>query len=164
MLSIGHASPVHAPVRSSLPWLLACGALTGALDLLFAIGWWAPLGASPVRILQSIASWFIGREAYAGGAAAASLGVVLQLLIMARSPASITCHQRLPLLSRNRCAGVRCTALRVRNAAHAVDSAAGGSGPHPPSFNLWTLALLRRLRPLVGIPCALFAREYARRD
>ena len=59
------------------------GALTVAvLDIADAFGFYAFYGATPVRILQSIAVGVLGRDAaYSGGAATAVLGAVLHCFI-----------------------------------------------------------------------------------
>lgn len=52
--------------------------IVGILDLAFAIGFWfVKAHVPPIRICQSIARGVLGREAFAGGAATAALGVAL---------------------------------------------------------------------------------------
>ncbi len=53
----------------------------GLLDITDAFVFFGLRGVSPVRILQSIASGLLGRDAYAGGAATATLGGVLHFFI-----------------------------------------------------------------------------------
>ena len=55
--------------------------VVGALDLLDAVVFFGLRGATPIRILQSIASGLLGRSAFSGGVAAAALGVALHFLI-----------------------------------------------------------------------------------
>ena len=57
--------------------VLAGGAAAGLIDLLYAIGANLPKGVAPTRVLQSVASGLLGREAYQGGAATALLGTAL---------------------------------------------------------------------------------------
>ena len=69
-------------------WLavLVGGGVAGAIDILYAIGANLPKGVAPTRILQSVASGLLGRDAYQGGAATALLGLALHFtmtLIMA---------------------------------------------------------------------------------
>ena len=60
---------------------LWAGALTGTLDLTAASiqGYWN--GRMPERVLQTIASGWLGRSSYAGGAATAVLGLVTHFFI-----------------------------------------------------------------------------------
>jgi hypothetical protein len=89
--------PVVRPVRA----VAAAGLLAGTLDLLAAFVIYGPLGVSPVRILDSIASGLLGRAAFQGGASAAALGFVLQFVIA--TTAAIVYYVaslRLPMLVR----------------------------------------------------------------
>jgi hypothetical protein len=68
-------------VRSA--WLIALGGIAGgAFDIVYAFVFYGALGVPPIRILQSIASGLLGRQAYAGGAATAALGLFLHLAIL----------------------------------------------------------------------------------
>lgn len=61
--------------------IISGGLIAGALDILAAFvnsGW---RGVSPTRVLQSIASGLLGRDAFSGGFATAALGLVLHLFI-----------------------------------------------------------------------------------
>jgi len=61
--------------------ILMAGLLAGALDITAAFLVYGLRGASPVRILQSIASGLLGGAAFQGGGGAAALGAVLHFLI-----------------------------------------------------------------------------------
>lgn len=67
--------------RSLLAGVLLGGALGGALDLLFAISFAASQGATPVRLLQTIATGLQGAAAYDGGNASAALGLFCHFAI-----------------------------------------------------------------------------------
>lgn len=58
------------------------GLAAGTLDILdaFAFSYWRA-GISPVRVLQAISSGLLGRDAFAGGAATAALGLGLHFFI-----------------------------------------------------------------------------------
>ena len=62
--------------RAVAPTLFLAAAVAGSLDLLYAFAFWGTQGVPPVRILQSIASGWLGREAYSVGAPAAVLGAL----------------------------------------------------------------------------------------
>lgn len=68
---------------SRVAWLTVLyGGLTiAAVDLVYCVIWWSPQGVPPSRILQSIASGVLGPASRQGGAASASLGLVLQCFI-----------------------------------------------------------------------------------
>jgi hypothetical protein len=59
----------------------AGGFLVGVFDLAFAFLFYGARGITPVAILHSIASGWIGRAAVTGGAASAALGLVTHFLI-----------------------------------------------------------------------------------
>ena len=57
-------------------------AIVGVVDLAFAIAfWWWRANVPPMRIMQSIARGVLGRDAFAGGAGTAALGVALHFFI-----------------------------------------------------------------------------------
>ncbi|HWK48684.1 MAG TPA: hypothetical protein VNR40_02305 [Steroidobacter sp.] len=58
------------------------GLVAGLIDITYAVGFSATRGVPPARILQSVASGLLGSPAYQGGAATATLGLVLHFLLM----------------------------------------------------------------------------------
>lgn len=58
-------------------------AVAGTMDILAAIIVWTLRDVPAMRVLQSVASGLLGTNAYSGGAAAASLGLLLHYAIMA---------------------------------------------------------------------------------
>ena len=75
------APPPPSPRQFRL--VLIGGLVAGALDILFAMTFWAiKADVPPVRVLQSVASGLLGREhAIAGGAPTAALGLLLHFFI-----------------------------------------------------------------------------------
>lgn len=71
-----------APLRARLPWLLLGGVAAALLELGFAIAYWLPHGVAPTRLMQGVAAWWIGRDAYSGGLASALFGVLLYCHMM----------------------------------------------------------------------------------
>ena len=61
--------------------ILVGGAIGGLGDILFAIGFAAWNGTAPVRLLQIVASGWLGEEAFQGGLAAATLGLASHFAI-----------------------------------------------------------------------------------
>ena len=86
---------------------LLTGLLGGALDIAAALTVYpAVYGASPVRILQSIAAGVQGPAAYEGGAASAALGLGLHFfiaicagIVLVAAMAKITLLRKWPLLT-----------------------------------------------------------------
>jgi hypothetical protein len=74
-------SPLSCRVRLAL--IGACAIGTGTLDLLYAFWQYRDRGVLPHQILQSIASGWLGREAYALGWLSATLGLVTHFAILA---------------------------------------------------------------------------------
>lgn len=61
--------------------ILLAGLLAGVLDIAAAFAVYGLRGASPVRILQSIASGLLGVAAFKGGLATAALGALVHFFI-----------------------------------------------------------------------------------
>ena len=66
----------------SLRWVVLGGLLAGALDILFAIAFWAVKADVPAaRILQSVAAGLLGPASFKGGSQTAILGLALHFSI-----------------------------------------------------------------------------------
>jgi len=57
--------------------VLLGGSIAGVLDIAFAISFAAYNGATPVRLLQTVASGLLGKAAFTGGLPVAALGLAL---------------------------------------------------------------------------------------
>jgi uncharacterized membrane protein YagU involved in acid resistance len=65
-----------------LGWGLLGGLVAGALDIVFACGFWAIKAGVPAqRILQSVAAGLLGKASFGGGWATAALGLALHFAI-----------------------------------------------------------------------------------
>jgi hypothetical protein len=71
----------HSATGSGLGLVLAGGLIAGALDLTFAFVFYWPQGATPLRILQLIASGVLGRGSFQMGLASAALGAFFHFFI-----------------------------------------------------------------------------------
>jgi uncharacterized membrane protein YagU involved in acid resistance len=91
---------MHMP--SSHRPILAGGLVAGTLDLVYICTLWGAKGVAPIRILHSIASGWVGREAaIAGGMHTALLGLVSHYAIATCMAAAYWCAaRRLPALAR----------------------------------------------------------------
>jgi uncharacterized membrane protein YagU involved in acid resistance len=63
--------------RSALWAILVGGGIAGLLDIIFAISFAAYGGATPTRLLQTVASGLFGKFAFTGGVQMAALGLAL---------------------------------------------------------------------------------------
>lgn len=84
------------------------GLVAGLLDIVNATAFWFLYnGAPPARILQAIAAGLFGKEAFAGGAATAALGLFLHFFIACGMAAVywLACRQWPVLLQRPVAAG-----------------------------------------------------------
>ena len=144
---------------------IVLGGLTaGVVDILDAFVVTTLNGGTPVRVLQTIASGVLGRDAYQGGATAAALGLGLHFLI-AVSAATVywLASRRLPILVRRPilCGlgfGVAVWAFMYYGVLPITFS-------RPNRIPAWPL-LLNQLgihAMGVGLPIALFASRSARR-
>ncbi len=162
-LSIAH--PHARPLAHSLDPLRAVlwgTLLTGTLDGLEAVGFWALRDVAPSRVFQGIAAGLLGRATFQGGAATTALGVGLMFFICGAIVALyLAASRRFEELVR---APWRWGALygaavfAVMNFVVVPLSAAGG---RPPRL-LPTLNCLLANLVCIGIPTALVARAAAR--
>lgn len=90
----------HTNVRRSTLAIALAGLTAGALDILYAIGFYATRDVPAIRILQSVASGLLGRDAYGGGGTTAALGLLLHCLITTMMAAAyIVASRMMPLLA-----------------------------------------------------------------
>ncbi|MHB1056616.1 MAG: hypothetical protein ACYC0F_01885 [Rhodanobacter sp.] len=144
-----------------LPWLLIGGYTVATLDMLAAIAYWTAHGSSATRVLQSVATWFLGPAAYAGGATTAVLGMVVYAQLMWGVVALYhAIAQRHPVLLRRPLA---CGAVYGALAYAAIFQVMAPllSGIHPAFEPVWVATCVVVYTTLVGMPCALFARAAA---
>ncbi len=66
---------------ANLSAVLLGGSIAGALDIIFAISFAAYNGATPVRLLQTVASGLLGTAAFTGGVPVAALGLGLHFVM-----------------------------------------------------------------------------------
>lgn len=140
--------------------ILAGGLVAGTLDILYAFLLWGLRGASPVRILQSIASGLLGRAAYQGGAAAAALGGALHYLIACTMAAAyVLAATRIGTLARRPFLWGPLYGLALYGVMNyvVVPLSAFPAPRRPPDPLTWITGLAVHAL-LVGLPIALFAR------
>ena len=156
----------HFPTKPiSVPRALLYGTLAvGVLDLLDALVFFGFRGAQPVRVLQGIASGLLGREAFAGGAATAALGVALHFFIAFCVVAVyLAASRRFPALARHPFAFGPLYGLAVYAVMNAIVLPLSATAPAPGPKPLPVLVNGLLIHALgVGLPAALAARAAAR--
>lgn len=81
--------------------VLSAGLLAAVLDISNPIIVWGLKGVPAERILQSVASGLLGKDAYTGGAATAALGMAAHTAIMlGAATAYYLASRRLPVMNR----------------------------------------------------------------
>lgn len=161
-------APFYGPrsvAARPLPWLLLAALGAAALDLVFAMLFWAPEGVPAIRVLQSIATWLLGRAAFAGGMATAVLGTVLYVgLMWALAVLYRGLSRRFPrMLQQPIRFGLAYGALMYGLVFHVcvpLFTAAGPASQRPD----WIVACVVAYMVLVGLPCAWAARRVANSD
>ena len=138
------------------------GLIAGTLDLTYACIAWGLRGASPVRIMQSIASGLLGAESYEGGAATAALGVALHFFILfVAAGLYYMASRNLELLTRRAILGGLVYGVAIYLIMNFV-VVPQSAFPHQPTFTAASVALNLGVHMiLVGLPIALAVRRYA---
>lgn len=84
-----------------MPAILLGGLISGSIDLAFAFTYNGARGFSPVAVLQSIASGWLGPDSFKDGAASAALGAVSHYFILTVAAAIyLATSRRMVLLTR----------------------------------------------------------------
>lgn len=145
---------------SAFRWAVAGGVLAGALDMLYATGFWALRDVPAQRIFQSVAAGLLGRAAFAGGATSAVLGLALHFLIaIAMALAYAWAAREMPALRRHpwRYGALYGLVLYVVMSFIVVPLSASPRGGSMPTS--WIVCSVIAHVVLVGWPCAWFARR-----
>lgn len=147
--------------RTALAAVATGGLLAGALDLVYICSFWAVQGVGPVRILQSVAAGWLGREAaVAGGNATALLGLVSHFgIAVCMAGVYYLAARRWPPLVRSpwRFGALYGVVLYAVMNYVVVPLSAAGNGS-PKSWSWADISHLAAHMLLVGIPCALATR------
>ena len=155
------AASLATPARHPLRYVAWGGIAAGTLDLIYICTLYAFKGVSPVRILQSIAAGWLGRDAaVAGGSATALLGFFSHFgiaLTMAYAYYAVSRHRKILIEHPVRYGALYGLALYAAMTYVVVPLSAAG-GPAPPAWQWINLAHIAAHVVLVGITCALAAR------
>lgn len=136
------------------------GLLAGALDITFAVLLHGSRGVPAQRVLQSVASGLLGRDAFAAGAATAALGLLLHFgITVAAASIYFAAARRLRwLLEQPVAAGLAFGAAVYLVMSRVVVPLSAFPGTPDRSLQGVALQLVAHLL-LVGLPIALLARR-----
>jgi len=158
-----NSEPAAVSRSGSLRGILWGGLLAGLGDLSFAFVYYGMRGATPIRILHSIASGLLGAKSYEGGIGTAVLGLVLHFVI-ATGAATVyyLASRRIPLLLQHAAVCGLVYGIVVYAVMNAIVLPLSAL-PNKPSYPLWVLipSVLGHM-VLVGLPIALSIRRAAR--
>lgn len=139
--------------------LLGVTAVAGTLDMAFAMTFWGLRGVAPTRILKSVASGLLGRDAFAGGAATAMLGLALHyaiILLMVIAYERLALRLRWPMHHAWLAGPLYGCVLYVVMTFVVVPLSAATSRFGPAD---WVIGSILAHTLLVGLPCALLVRR-----
>ena len=159
------AASLITSARHPLRYIALGGVVAGSLDLIYICTLYAFKGVSPVRILQSIAAGWVGREAaVAGGSTTALLGLLSHFgiaLAMAYVCYAVSKHWK-SLVEHPLRYGVLYGLLLYVVMTYVVVPLSAAGGSQAPAWQWINLAHIGAHTFLVGVPCALAARAALR--
>jgi hypothetical protein len=149
--------------RHALRAALLGGLVGGSLDILYAFISYAPMGVAPIQILHAIASGWLGKAAYAGGIATATLGLISHMAINCVAAAMfVMASRRIDVLTRRPILSGAVFGLGMFIVMNYVVVPLSAAVVGPPRGVHYPLGLLVHMF-LIGVPIALFARQESRR-
>ena len=90
--------------RSPVGHVLAAGLVAGTCDIAYALAWSVAHGGTIERLLQAIASGWLGKAAFDGGAATAALGLASHYaIVLVAAALFMLASRRLPWLRVHPC-------------------------------------------------------------
>jgi len=146
----------------TLSSILLGGLVAGAFDITYAmVISYLRRGVSPVRVLQSVASGWLGPASFEGGMSSAALGLASHFFIALTAAAVYVLASRyLPILVRQPvlCGAVYGLGIYVVMNYVVIPLSRVPPRPGPPAFIVWGTGLLVHMF-LIGVPIALAARR-----
>ena len=143
--------------------ILLGGAVAGALDITYAfIHFGLAVGASPIRIGQSVAAGLLGPDvAFAGGVGVAAFGLALHFLMATMMAAFfVLLAARIPLLVRRAWITGPVYGLGLYFVMNYVVVPLSNAAHHGPPQGQFLVGALFTHTVLVGLPIALIAKRY----
>lgn len=154
------SGPTTRPSSCLSAWTLGV-LVAGSLDLADALLVHGLRGAPPVRILQSIAGGFLGRETFSGGAATAAIGLLTHYAIIAvMMTVYVGIQARVPWCRRHVVvAGLLYGSVLYAFMTHVVLPLSAATQFLRPAVGIDVLNAWFAHAVLVGVPIAVFARR-----
>lgn len=151
-------SAIAGPGR--IVWVALVGGLSsGAADLAYAFIAYGIIGVPPVRILQSIASGWLGKAAYTGGATAAIVGLLSHFVITCVAAGLYgLASQRSPLLIQRPLLSGAAFGIGIFVVMNYVVVPLSAAVSASPKGVFFVLGLLVHMF-LIGVPIALITRQ-----
>ena len=148
-------------MNNGVRWTVTAGLVAGALDILYAIGYWAIARDVPAaRILQSVASGLLGKSSFDGGTATAALGLALHFaMTLAMAAIYFVAARRMPALWQRPFAAGAAYGVLIYVVMNFVVVPLSAAVASVPGNNLWTWLSVAMHALLVGMPIALCARQ-----
>jgi hypothetical protein len=146
----------------ALSSILVGGLVAGAFDITYAtVISYLRKGISPIRVLQSVASGWLGPASFEGGIPTAALGLASHFFIaLAAAAVYVLASRYLPILVRQPivCGAVYGFGIYVVMNYVVIPLSRVPPRPAPPAFIVWATGLLVHMF-LIGVPIALAARR-----
>lgn len=149
--------------RNAQPFfaIAAAGLIAGILDITSAFVIYGAIGATPVRILQSVASGLLGSQSFKGGFGTASLGLALHFLIALGAAAVFyTASRKLPILLEQPVASGLAYGLAIYAFMNLVVLPLSAANPRYSVYSVVSQLIVHPL--LVGLPISLIVRRLSR--
>jgi hypothetical protein len=146
----------------TLSSILLGGLVAGAFDITYATVFsYLRKGISPIRVLQSVASGWLGPASFEGGVPTAALGLASHFFIaLVAAAVYVLASRYLPILVRQPflCGVVYGIGIYVVMNYVVIPLSRVPPRPAPPAFIVWATGLLVHMF-LIGVPIALAARR-----
>lgn len=158
-----NASPHASSTRSTRPFsaIASAGLVAGILDITSAFIIYGAIGATPVRILQSIASGLLGPESFKGGFATAGLGLALHFVIALGAAAVFyAASRKLPILTEHAVASGLAYGLAIYAFMNLVVLPLSAATPRYSVYSVVSQLIVHPL--LIGLPISLIVRWFSR--
>ena len=159
MNAFSGARPTTGPQASSA--IATAGLIAGILDITSAFIIYGAKGATPVRILQSVASGLLGPESFKGGLATAGLGLVLHFVIALGAAAVFyAASRKLRILLDHPVASGLAYGLAIYAFMNLVVLPLSAASPKYSVYSVVSQLIVHPL--LIGLPIALIVRRFSK--
>ncbi len=159
-----NTSPRASFTRSTRAFsaIASAGLVAGILDITSAFIIYGAIGATPVRVLQSIASGLLGPRSFTGGFGTAGLGLALHFVIALGAAAVFyAASRKLPILVERAVACGLVYGLGIYAFMNLVVLPLSAATPRYSVYSVVSQLIVHPL--LIGLPIALLVRRFSPR-